>query len=236
MNPTVLAEAISKKDFELDQFVRLVVRDSGIRDEVIHQMLTNPHIMVYYHCFEVISKASQQEPDLFYAYWQDIVSLLDHQNSYHRDFALTILANLTEVDREDRFLMVFEAYCEHFNDEKFMTAQCFVKNCGKILKHKPERRETIAALLMDVENRCNYPVKQKELLKADILDVLDEVYFDLPVRKKAEQFFRQAGDSLSPKTRKKARVLIRKYSLKHFLPAGDKTLGTQHCADAVKTG
>jgi len=208
-----IQDAISEKDFELEHFVRLAVRDNDIRDEIIHQMVTNPDIMVYYHCYETASMASQQRPELFYPYWQDMVSLLKHENSYHRDFALTIIANLTQVDREDLFSDIFDAYFERFNDDKFMTAQCFVRNCKKILKHKRELRKKIAALLLDMENRCDYPVKQKELLKADILDALDEVFLEIPDRNEIYLFIKQAMDSLSPKTRKKAREIARKYGV-----------------------
>jgi len=75
-----IQDAIAEKDFELEHFVRLAVRDSDIRDEIIHQMVTNPDIMVYYHCYEAASMASQQWPELFYPYWQDMVSLLKHEN------------------------------------------------------------------------------------------------------------------------------------------------------------
>lgn len=94
-----------------------------------------------------------------------------------------------------------------------MTAQCFVRNCKKILKHKRKLRNGIAALLMDVENRCDYPVKQKELLKADILDALDEVFLEIPDRNEIYLFIQQAMDSLSPKTRKMARAIAQKYGL-----------------------
>lgn len=66
---------------------------------------------------------------------------------------------------------------------------------------------------MDVENRCDYPVKQKELLKADILDALDEVFLEIPDRNEIYLFIQQAMDSLSPKTRKMARAIAQKYGL-----------------------
>ncbi len=72
--------------------------------------------MVYYHCYYVISKASEEKPELFYDYWNEFVLLLDHQNSYHRDIGLTIIANLTKIDTDDKFSVIYEKYIEHFND------------------------------------------------------------------------------------------------------------------------
>ena len=66
---------IAKKDFEVEEFVQLVISDENARDEIIHQMLTNPKIMVYYHCYYVVDKASQKQPELFYPYWTEIAAL-----------------------------------------------------------------------------------------------------------------------------------------------------------------
>ena len=134
MNIRRLIREISAKDVDVDRFVRLAIRDDQIREEIVRQMRTHPHIMVYYHCFYIVSKASIERPDLFYPHWHEVASLLKHKNSYHRDFALTIIANLTQVDQGNLFSKIFHDYFEHINDEKFMTGQCCVQNSIKILK------------------------------------------------------------------------------------------------------
>jgi hypothetical protein len=150
MNTTELIQEVSVKGVDIDKFVRLAISEDHIRGEIIKQMVTHPHIMVYYHCYYVASRASQERPELFYQYWPEIVSLLKHKNSYHRDFALTILANLTQADQGNLFSKIFYDYFEHINDEKFMTGQCCVQNSIKILRNKPELQEQIIALLLDM--------------------------------------------------------------------------------------
>ena len=97
MSTDELIRQISVKDVDVDRLVQLVIDDDHIRDEIVKQMLTHSWIMMYYHCYYVVAKASERRPELFYGYWPEIARLLDHENSYHRDFALTILANLTET-------------------------------------------------------------------------------------------------------------------------------------------
>ena len=127
---------ISDKNFNKDEFVERVIDDSKIRDEIVQLMLNHPKIMVYHHSYSVISQASQMRPELFYQYWDDFSVLLDHPNSYHRDFALVLLANLTPADKENKFSNVFNDYFSHINDEKFMTARKCVESTGKILESK----------------------------------------------------------------------------------------------------
>jgi len=159
---------IQIKNFNKNEFVERAINDSKIRDEIVQLMLTHRKIMVYHHSYKVISQASQMRPELFYQYWEDFAVLLDHQNSYHRDFALVLLANLTPADKENKFLNLFNGYFSHINDEKFMTARKCIQNTAKILESKGELTGDIIDILLDVDNRCDFPLKQKALLKSDV--------------------------------------------------------------------
>ncbi len=213
MNTTEVIEKIAEKDFDINEFVQLAINDENVRNEIVRHMLTNSTIMVYYHCYYVVDKASQKRPEMFYPYWGEIAELLHHKNSYHRDFAVEIIGNLTKVDRENRFVEIEDDYFSIINDEKFMTGNCCLKNLLKIYRHKAEQRERIIETLLDIDNRCDYTEKQKGVLKADILEIFDEVYKEVPERNKINEFIRAEVNCISPKTRKKAKELIKKYSL-----------------------
>ncbi|RPI84090.1 MAG: hypothetical protein EHM41_14230 [Chloroflexi bacterium] len=214
MNTEEITQSISKQDFDLDSFVRLVISDEQARSEIVHQMLHHEHIMVYYHCYYVIAKASEQCPELFYPYWDDIECLLDHKNSYHRDFAITILANLTAVDKEDRFSLIFDNYFEHLHDAKFMTAHGCIRNAQIIIRNKPELKDGIISLLLDIDHQCCYPEKQKGLMKGAVLEIIEQVYEKEEDKKRLKVFILRELTSVSPKTRKKAKELALKFSLR----------------------
>jgi hypothetical protein len=213
MKVTELTREISVKEIDIDHYTKLAIEDDNIRDEIIRQMITNPDIMVYYHCYYVADKASFERPELFYPYWPEIAPLLQHANSYHRDFALTILANLTKVDQDNLFSKLFDGYFEHLNDTKFMTSLCCVRNSLKIIRNKPELRETILALLLDVNQRCTFPEKQVALMKFDILVIVDSVYAETRDKESLQAFIKAGIHSISPKTRRKAKDLVKKYNL-----------------------
>lgn len=196
---------ISDKNFNQEKFVERIIDDSKIRDEIVQLMLNHRKIMVYHHSYSIISQASQMRSELFYQYWDDFSLLLDHPNSYHRDFGLVLLANLTPADKENRFRDVFTDYYSHINDEKFMTARKCVQNTAKILESRVELTEDIIDILLDVDNRCDFPLKQIALLKSDIIELFYKFYGQINDKKRVNEFVKEELNSVSPKTRKFAK-------------------------------
>ena len=202
---------ISDKNFNQEKFVERIIDDSKIRDKIVQLMLNHRKIMVYHHSYSVISQASQMRPELFYQYWEDFAALLDHPNSYHRDFALILLANLTPADKENKFLNLFNDYFSHINDEKFMTARKCVESTGKIMESKVELTGDITDILLDVDKRCDFPLKQKALLKSDIIQLFYKFYGQINDKKRVNEFVKDELNSISPKTRKVAKKYMETY-------------------------
>lgn len=208
-----LIKKISDKDVDIDKFADKALKDPQIRDTLVQFMLNNQKIMVYYHSFYILSEASQREPKLFYHNWDDFLSLLNHHNSYHRDFALVLLANLTKVDKENKFYLIFDDYFSHINDEKFMTARKCIQNTAKILANREELTEDIINILLDVDNRSDFPEKRKALLKSDVIELFSEFYLQIEDKQRINEFVKGELNSISPKTRIKAGEFIKEYNL-----------------------
>lgn len=208
-----LISEISDKNVDVDKFAEIVIQEESIRQKIIDQMLNNKHIMVYYHSYNILAKASELKPKLFYRYWDDFASLLNHENSYHRDFGLTLIANLTKVDTENKFSSVFEDYFKCINDAKFMTARHCIQNISPILANKIELEEDIINKLLDIDSICHFPTKQKALLKSDVIEIFDKCYTHIINKNMINEFVKAEISSISPKTKKKARELILKYEI-----------------------
>jgi hypothetical protein len=213
MKTMELIEKISAKDFDVDEFVQLVIVNQDARIEIVHQMLTNPAIMVYYHCYYIVEKASLQQPMIFYPFWDKIAALLHHKNSYHRDFGLEIIGNLCKVDKENRFDGIEDEFFALINDEKFMTGNVCVKSLLKIFQHKPDKRARILETLLDIENQCDYTEKQIGVLKADVLEIFGAIYDEIQDHDAIRNFVKAEANSISPKTRKTAKKLVKELNL-----------------------
>lgn len=206
-----LISKIADKNLDIDEFVEIIINDKFIRDEIVNQMLNNKDIMVYYHSYYIISKASELKPELFYKYWDEFALLLNHENSYHRDFGLTLTANLTRVDKENKFSYVFEDYFKHLNDTKFMTARHCIGNMAKIIANKQDLKEDIINMLLDIDTLSGFPQKQKSLLKSDVIKVFDEFYEQINDKERVNKFIKLELESISPKTRKAAKDFLNKH-------------------------
>ncbi|SCY96288.1 hypothetical protein [Alkaliphilus peptidifermentans] len=173
-------------------------------------MLSNKHIMVYYHCYYIVEDASEGSPELFYQYWDEIRKLLKHSNSYHRDIGLTVLANLTKVDVENKMADTIESYLQILNDKKFMTAVYCVKSCGKIMVNKPELMDLIIERLLELYESCRYSEKQQALMMSDIIETFNMIFDKYHNLNLLFDFARKNLNSISPKTRKIAKEFLSK--------------------------
>ena len=202
---------IADKNFDKFKYVEQIQFDEELRDLIIDQMISNKNIMVYYHCYDIVSEASCSRPELFYKYWNACRNLLNYENSYHRDIGLTLIANLSKSDENNLIIEVIDEYLEHAQDDKFMTSRCCIKNSSKILLNKPELMKKIIVYFISLADSCNYPVKHKELLISDIIEAFDTIYDKYDNKAELMSFIRDKTTSVSPKTRKAAKEFILKH-------------------------
>lgn len=213
MDVDQLIKDISAADVDVKKFTSLVIENATTREDVVRLVLTDPHIMVYYHCYYILDQATLDRPDHFYHHWDDFTQLLDHKNSYHRDIGMTLLANLTQVDSQSRFELIFDLFFSHLHDAKFLTAVNCVQNSQKIIRYKPNLIVGILPLLLNTDNLTDYPPKQKELLKSFILPIIDENFDNLLNNEAVLEFISSCTRSTSPKTKNIARNLLKKHGL-----------------------
>ncbi len=204
---------IARPDFDLEEFVKRALDGQSFRQACLENMLHHPHIMVYYHCFYVLEQVSLRAPELLYDAWDELAALLNHPNSYHRDFGLALLANLTAVDRLERFPPLLEEYLSRLHDEKFMTAVHCMWGLEKVVKSQPELTSRVLEFLLAGDASWPYPARQLALLKADILVVLETARARLRDPRPIDDFILSARNCQSPKTRKKAAELIARLGL-----------------------
>ncbi len=213
MEDLVELEEIRSRNIDVEHLSKRAISDEPFRNEIVRQLINNKDIMVYYHCYYILQRASETRADLFYTYWDDFASLIGHENSYHRDIGASMIANLASADTNHYLDNIMDAYLEHIYDEKFMTAQCFIRNLAKIIKSREDLSTKIVTALIAGNEDSPYPEKQRELLKCSMLEVLDTAYETSSRKEAIDTFIQEALVSKSPKTKKKATELLSKYHL-----------------------
>ena len=81
--------------------------------------------------------------DVWYEYFDEFASLLNHPKSFVRNRALYILAANVQWDEENRFDSIISDFLSHITDEKPITARQCIKALAQVGSAKPQYIETI---------------------------------------------------------------------------------------------
>jgi len=207
-----LAKEISKKNVDIEYYANLTIKDKNIHSDIVE--LTLNHQKVYYYGYNILDKATEINPKIFYKHWDKFVGLLKRKNTYHREIGIVILSNLIKVDKNDKFSEIINDYLKCLYDEKISNA-VYTAECLKyIIKNKPEYREKIVSELLLHRKKTLYNEKHEALLEYGFLEIFEENYSELLNKNIISAFILEKKDSISSKTKKKSRELIKKYGLK----------------------
>lgn len=149
--------------------------------------------------FKALQLISRDNPEFLYSEWDYFHDMLLSPNNYHKYIAIYILANLTRADKEDKFNEIFEDYFTILAGEKVMNASHIAVTSPTIIKNKPELKSKIVDRLLDIENI--HQGKQKELVKAYVIEALLKIYPDAEDKERILEFVKTQLKSSSPKTR-----------------------------------
>ena len=82
--------------------------------------------------------SESEHSDIWYTYFSDFASLLNHPKSLVRNRTLHILAALAKWDSENLFDSVISEYIAHITDEKPVTSRQCIKALTVVGKAKPQ--------------------------------------------------------------------------------------------------
>ena len=197
-----------KKDINPETYANKIIENPDKINQYLDGLLSKNETYRY-NCFKVLNIVSEKNPIILYPHWDFFREHLKSENNYHKMSAVTIIANLTAVDKDNKFKKIFYEYFENLKSEKTIVPIYVVKSSGKIAVFKPELEEKITNLLLDIENI--YPGKQIELLKSAVIESFSEFFEKTQKRNKIVSFVKKQLKSDSPKTRKIARDFINKW-------------------------
>jgi hypothetical protein len=164
-----------------------------------------------YNCYKVLYSVSQTHPEALYPHWDSLEEHLKSPNSYHKMAATHLLANLTTVDAENRFERIFDTFYNLLDDRSMVVAYYIAEVSGRIMKNKPELEKAIIERLLDIDATHHQPGR-KELIKAGIIQTLDEYLENTGYDPEIIRFVEQQINSESRKTAKGAREFLKKWT------------------------
>jgi hypothetical protein len=185
-------DLISNQKPDIRQLIELlsdkVLTEDSLKQIVINQLISNDHILVYYHSFLILDKALRKAPSLFYTYWDEFESLFEHKNSYHRNYAMRLLAGLTKIDDQKKFDRIIDKYYNQLNDEKFLTRRYCILNSLEIIRNRLELSDIIICKIVSFLKTSDCTEKQQNLIISDLIQIVSEIPLLLTNIKELSQF------------------------------------------------
>jgi len=208
---TELAKSIlhQKEPSELYDLTQPALENVELRDLLVEGCFAKDETYRY-NCVRVFFRALEQQPALFYPYWDRFAGMIASPNGFFRSSAVQTIAFLTAVDDGQSLDAIFEDYLRMLNDEKIIVARYFVQSIHLIPKARPDLKEKIIACLLDVEN-TRHATSRKSLLKADIIGAFDQLFevASTQEQKNILVFVGKEQTSESPSTRKAAKAFLK---------------------------
>jgi hypothetical protein len=163
--------------------------------------LASPKAAVRYGCAKALMGLSTRHPDWLYPHWEAIAGVLGGRYRPLTWSALTIIANLTPVDKGCKFEVIFDRYYSLLADGYMVTAANVVGNSPKVAKAKPNLADKIAEKLLSVEGIKvgRHMTEECRLVVAEqAVKALGEIFDLLALRERAKAIAfakRQVGSS-----------------------------------------
>lgn len=210
---SILAQALMDKSLTKKELLSKVKADFSLipllLEGVAHQKAA-----VRYGCSKVLMDLSEENPEKLYPHFNFFVNMLDSKYRILTWTALTIIANLTKTDTDNKFDAIFGKYYS-FLDKKYMvTVANVVGNSGKIALAKPYLVPEITNELLKVEHLSITPHLTDECKRVIIQQAINTFYefFDRIAQKEQVLSFVQLHvDSPRKKLKTSAEKFLQKW-------------------------
>jgi hypothetical protein len=189
---------LDKKDADIKKLAEKALNDKVLLHELLKGAVSKDNT-TRSNSFNVLQVISAEKPEILYPQWDYFHKMLISKNNYHKYIAIYILADLTKVDKENKFEDIFDEYYGILAGDKIMTASHVALNSSKIALNKPELQSKILDMLLDIDNI--HQGRQNELLKSYVIEALRKMYPEIKDKERVSKFIEAQLDSSSPKTR-----------------------------------
>jgi hypothetical protein len=160
-----------------------------------------------HNCNNLLVNLARLAPKDVYPYWNHLIGLLESANTYHRCSAINVLPHLIPADQGSKFEREFDRYFSLLDDRSVIPPCYIARNCVTIASHSPGLIPRIIEKLLAIDE-TNHKQGRKDLIKADIILVLQQLYDETENQQEILGFVEDQLQSSSPKTRKAAKLFL----------------------------
>lgn len=197
---------LNNKNINIVNIAKKALKDEKILSGLLEGILSKNEI-IRSNCFKVLMLLSEKHPLLLYSKWDYFVELLYNDNAFLKFMAVQLIANLTNIDKENKFNKIFNKYYDLLNDSVIVAGH-ITANSGKIARAKPELQIKITNKLLNIDKTSQ---KHKDMIKSGAIESFSEYFNESKERKKIIEFVKKQLNCESPKTRKTAKKFLKEW-------------------------
>ena len=203
---------LGSKAFTKEELLQKVEKDFSLLPAVL-KGTSSSKATVRYGCAKVLMDMSEKYPEILYPYIDNFIMLLKSKYRILTWNAIAIIANLTRVDRDRKFDVIFDQYYGFLNDEYMVTVANVVGNSAKIALAKPNLVQRITSELLKVENIKLTPhltAECKRVIIEHAVKSLDVFFEKIEAKELVLSFVRKQLCSTRTSLRKEAQSFLEK--------------------------
>jgi hypothetical protein len=178
------------------------------------QVVSSSKAAIRYGCAKVLMDLSEKYPEKLYPYMQTFIELLDSNYRILVWNTMAIIANLTEVDKDQEFDAAFDKYYSFLNDEYMVTVANVVGNSAKIALAKPYLVQKITTKLLKVNDISLTPhltAECKRVIVEHTIKSLNAFFEKIEDKKEVLSFVKAYINSSRASLRKEAQNFLKKW-------------------------
>lgn len=156
-----ILQKLGDKSITKNQLLEQVRRNYDLIPELLNG-ISSSKPTIRYGCSKILMNLSEEKPEKLYPHMDFFINLLDSKYRILTWNAIIIIANLTKIDKENKFESIFNKYYSFLENDYMVTVANVVGNSGKIALAKPHLTQKITEKLLTVENISKTPHLSEE--------------------------------------------------------------------------
>jgi len=209
-----LLQKLADKSMTKKELLQKIKQNFNLLPEVLDG-ISSSKAAIRYGCAKVLTDLSEERPEKLYPYFDSFVDLLDSKYRILTWNALAIIANLTKVDSNKKFDVIFDKYYNFLDDEYMVTVANVVRYSGKIALAKPHLTQKITDELLKVENISTTPhltEECKRVIAEETIESLDLFFDRIDTKDKVISFVKRQLNSPRKTLKTKAENFLKKWN------------------------
>jgi hypothetical protein len=204
-----------KQKVDIEKISGLVIKNPLIIKEIIDQLKTEKTALKFSY-EKILRLLSEKSPDLIYPYFDDFVGFLNSQNNFIKWSAILTIANLTAVDSENKFDMIFKKYYQPVTGPAMITAANIIGSSWKIVLSKPYLTEKILKEILKVQkakyiHQGKLSAECKNVVSGQAIDSFVMLFDKIKNKKPVIKFVKAQLNNSRPAVAKRAEKFLKNF-------------------------